>query len=123
MLLENSSLCWQFVNRVFPLVDTIELDKELLTSLRSLRSSLSGEALDKGTAHVKQMLSPGILKKLEHSHHHQQQQQYQQQQHHQVLPNQPPLTTNNSGQYYATYQQQQQQQGISNYIFRNSFYC
>lgn len=64
-LLDNSAMCWAFVWKLFPTVETVELDKELLGSLRNLRTIFTGEALDKGCNLIRLRLGAALMKKVE----------------------------------------------------------
>ena len=56
----DEALCWRGVWRLLRIVDTLEVDKLLLSSLRELRSLLSGDILDAGCLHVKSAFSENI---------------------------------------------------------------
>jgi len=68
LLLRDDDLCWHVVWNVFERVDSMELDKGLLSNLRDVRNVITGEALDSGCFFVKKALEErghtNALKKL-----------------------------------------------------------
>jgi len=56
LLLNDDEVCWHMVWNVFERVESMELDKGLLSNLRDVRNVLTGEPLDSGCLFVKKAL-------------------------------------------------------------------
>eukprot|EP01039_Chlorochromonas_danica_P010816 gene10816-12025_t len=65
LLDNNSSICWNLIWKLLPTVDCVELDKELLANLRTLRTIYSGEALDHGCLLIRQSIGNQLSKKID----------------------------------------------------------
>lgn len=57
LLTGDNDECWQVAWTIFDKVETLDLDKQLLASLRDVRSILTGEILDHGCNYIKAELS------------------------------------------------------------------
>ena len=57
LLTGDNDECWHVAWTIFDRVETLDLDKQLLTSLRDVRSILTGEILDHGCNYIKAELS------------------------------------------------------------------
>jgi len=62
---DNDSCCWKATWEIFPTVDSLELDKQLLVNLRDLKSNLSGDMLELGVRTVRAALRPELSRKIE----------------------------------------------------------
>lgn len=57
LLIGDNDECWNVAWSIFEKVETLDLDKQLLASLRDVRSILTGEILDHGCNYIKSELS------------------------------------------------------------------
>jgi hypothetical protein len=64
-LLESNATCWSFVWRAFSVLDSCDIDKQLLSTLRDIRNLLTGDLLDGVCQSLASKLGPGLVKKIE----------------------------------------------------------
>lgn len=48
--------CWHVVWSIFSVIDTVDVDKQLLYNLRDIKNLLTGESLDNATANIRNIL-------------------------------------------------------------------
>ena len=64
-VLENDNECWCLVWKIFSVVDDTDIDKTLLSSLRDIRSLLTGEGLDLACNQIKSKIGPKLVRLID----------------------------------------------------------
>ena len=64
-ILQDLTICWSIVWKIFPIIESNEIDKQLLINLRDIRSAINGDILDYGCKLVRQYIGITISNKIE----------------------------------------------------------